>query len=88
MVPVWLHQLGCKVVDLDTVIAYDEAEQELYGDSPVILISSSRVQGAEEGSPVHPDGSNVMVKGDEEGSLGPDDSNSPVQLHEEVFPVE
>ena len=67
--------------DLDAMTAYDEAEQELYGDRPVIPIPSSRVQGAEEGSCLHPDGSNVMVNGDEEVSpLGPDDSNSPAPL--------
>ena len=65
------------------MIAYDEAEQELYGDSPVMSIPISRVHGAKKGSPLHLDGSNVMVKGD-----GLDDSNSPVQLHEEVSPLE
>ena len=52
-------------------------------------IPSSRGQGDEEGSPLHPDGSNVMEKGDEEVSpLGPDDSCSPVQPPEEVSPLE
>ena len=87
--PMWLYQLWYKVVDLDATVAYDEAGQELYGDSPIMPIPSSRCQGAEEGSPLHPDGSNVMEKGDQEVSpLGPDDSSSPVQPHEEGSPLE
>ena len=42
-----------------------------------------------EGSPLHPDGSNVMEKGNDAVShLSPDDSNSPVQLHEGVSLLE
>ena len=52
-------------------------------------IPSSRVQDVDEPSPLYPDGSNVMVNGDEKVSAhGPDDSNSPVQPHEEVSPIE
>ena len=48
---------------LNATIAYDEAEQELNGDSPVMPIPSSMVKGAKEGSPLHPDGSNIIVRG-------------------------
>ena len=33
VVPIWLHQLRHKIVDLDATIAYDEAEQELDEDN-------------------------------------------------------
>ena len=43
VVPMWFCQLRHRVVDLDATVAYDETEQELYGDSPVMPMPSSRV---------------------------------------------
>ena len=40
LVPIWLHQLRHKIVGLDITTAYDEAEQELNVESPVVLLQN------------------------------------------------
>ena len=84
VVPMWLHQLRHKIVDLDATIAYDEAEQELDEDN-----SARTALAAEEVSPLSSASPSAMTLGDEEvSSLNPDNLSTPARLPEEVSPLE